>query len=98
MPQFAVRCPLDEADLNHDFGTRPVHAKLGQPRRLGERRSRYFERVESTSKIQQQFGVEAGAELAGEDEIILIEVPDQQGTEADAGTLRIGESADNQLL
>ena len=57
-----------------------------------------LERVEPRAQVEQQLGVEAGADLAGEHEIVLFEVADQQRAQADARALRIGEAADDELL
>ena len=57
-----------------------------------------FDGVEALSQIQQQLRVEAGADLAGEDEVAAFVVADEQRAEPDARALRIGEPADDELL
>ena len=54
--------------------------------------------IELRAQVEQQLGVEAGADLAGKDEVVALEVADEQRTETDARALRIGEAADDQLL
>src|SRR5207253_4231278 len=54
--------------------------------------------IEPRAQIEQQLRVEAGADLAGEHEFVLLEIPDEQRAEADAPPLRIGEAADDELL
>jgi hypothetical protein len=45
-----------------------------------------LEGVKALSEIEQQLRVEAGADLAGEHEVVAIVVADEQRPEADAGT------------
>ena len=54
--------------------------------------------VQPVAQIQQQLGVEPGADLAGEHEIVGLEVADEQCAQADPAALRIGEPADDELL
>ena len=42
--------------------------------------------------------IETRADLAGEDEVVAIEIADEQRAQADAAALRIGESADDEFL
>ena len=98
MAQLAVHRPLDERDLHDDLGPHPVRAQARQPDGLGERRLRDLERVQPRAQIEQQLRVEAGADLAGEDEVVPLEVADEQRAQADARALRIGEPADHELL
>src|SRR5439155_5580075 len=98
MPQLAVHGPLDEGDLHDDLRARPMRAQAGQPLRARERRRRDLDPIEPRAQIEQQLRVEAGADLAGEHEIVLLEIPDEQRAEADASALRIGEAADDELL
>ncbi len=39
-----------------------------------------------------------GADLAGEDEVVALEVADEQRAESDARALRVGEAADDEVL
>ena len=98
MAQLAVHGPLDECDLHDDLGPHPVRAQARQSRGLRERRLRDLESVEPGTQVEQQLGVEAGADLAGKDEVVAVEVADKQRAETDAAALRIGEAADNKLL
>ena len=70
----------------------------GRPTGLGERGFGDLDGIEARAQFQQQFRVEPGADLAGEYEIVLLEISDKQGAQADPPALRIGESADHQLL
>ena len=49
-------------------------------------------------QIQQEPGVEAGADFSGKDEIAAFVVADEQRAKADARALRIGEPADDEFL
>ena len=57
-----------------------------------------LQRVEPRAQLEQQLGVEAGADLSREDQVVAVVVADEQRAEADARPLRIGEAADHQLL
>ena len=98
MPQLVVAGPLDERHLHDDRRPHPVRAQLRQALRDRERRLRDLDRIETLAQIEQQLGVEAGADLSGEHEVVAFVVADQQRAEADARALRIGEAADHQLL
>src|SRR5262245_3783410 len=98
MPKLAVHGPLGESHLHHDFGTHPMNA---QPRKTGafrEWRSLRLETIEPFAQVEQHRRVEAGAELAGKDEVAALEVADQQCAEADPCALGIREAADDKLL
>ena len=58
----------------------------------------HLEHVELPPKVEQQLRVEAGADLAGEDEVLAVEVAHEQRAEADARSLRVGKPADDKLL
>src|SRR5215467_10944735 len=98
MAQLAVCGPLDERNLHDDFGSHPVCANARQSFGFREWRVWDLELVQPSTKRQQQFRVEAGADFAGEDEIILIEVAYEQRAETDAAALRICESANDEFL
>src|SRR5687767_10925397 len=98
VPQLVVLRPFDERHLHDDLGPHPMRAQARQADGLRERRLCHFECVETPPQIEQELGVETGADLAREHEVVAIVVTDQQGAQADAGALRIGESADHQLL
>src|SRR5687767_4637050 len=98
MPELAVHGPLDETDLHDDGRSDPVGAETGKALGLRERRLRDFERVEPRAQVEQQLCVETGADLAGKDEVLSFVIADEQGAEADARALRIGEPADYELL
>src|SRR5688572_16677027 len=98
MPQLAVYGPFRERDLHDDFGLDPMGSDLRQPYGLGERRGRLLDPIEPLTQVEEQGVVEAGSDLAGEDEVVRFEIPDEQRAEADARALRIGEPADDQFL
>ena len=72
--------------------------RRGRPVALRERRRGDLERVEPRAQVEQQLRVEARADLAGEHEVVALEVADEQRAQADARALRIGEAADDELL
>src|SRR3954465_4465760 len=98
MPQLVVHRPFDERHLDDDLRADPVGAEARYPRGFRERRLRDLERIQARAKVEQQPGIEAGADLAGKHEVVALDVPDEQRTEADTSALRIGEAADRQLL
>src|SRR5215216_6464871 len=98
MPQLAVDRPFNEGDLYDDLGTDPMRAYARQPDAPSERRLRDLEHIQPCAQLQQQLVVETGADFSGEDEVVGLEVADEQRAEANAAALRIGESADNELL
>src|SRR5262249_14438350 len=98
MAELAVRCPLDECNLHNDLGRHPMGAKAWQSFGFSEWRFWDLELVEPRTKLQQQLRVEAGADFAGEDEIIPIEVSHEQCAETDAAALRIRESSNDEFL
>src|SRR5262245_3527699 len=98
MPQLTVHRPLDESHLHHDLRMYPVRTKLRQALGSGERRLWDLDRIESLSEIQEQLRIEAGADLSREHEVVSVVIANEQGTQTDARTLRIGEAADDELL
>src|SRR5690349_3766632 len=98
MTKLPMAGPLNESDLDDDLGADPMRAETRQADGFGEGRLRYFERVELLAKLTQQLRVEAGADPARENEIIAVVIADQQGAEADALSLWIGETTDDELL
>src|ERR1044071_964670 len=98
MPQLAVSGPLDERGLHADFRAHPMRILARQAGSLGEGWRRLRDRVETRAQLQQEFRIEAGAELSREHEIIAFVIADQQRAETDARAARVGESADDELL
>src|SRR5687768_18383156 len=98
MPQLPVPGPLDEADFDHDLRTDPVSPQPRQALRPGEHGLRDLELVEARPQTQEQLRIEAGANLSRKDEVVVLVESDQQRAEPDAAALRIGETADHQLL
>src|SRR6476661_3805978 len=111
MTELSVPRPLDEPDLDDDVGTDPM-AVTGQARALRERRLLDRQSVETCSQIEQQPGVEASADLAGEHEVVTVlrlvlrtprawlrgVVTDEERAESDACALGVREPADHELL
>ena len=66
---------------------------------FGEGRPREISSASSRARsVEQQLRVEAGADLAGEDEVVALEIADEQRAQADPAALRVGEPADHELL
>src|ERR1051326_6105587 len=98
MAQLAVHGPLNEGNLHHDFGLRPMRMNPWQPLGFRERRSRDLELVQPRTQVQKQLRVEAGADFTGKHKIIPLEVAYEQRAETDAAAPRICESADDEFL
>ena len=98
MAQLSMDRPFDEARLHDDFRPDPVRAEPWQSLALRERGRWHLEGVELRPKLAQQRRIETGAQLSREHEIVTVEVADEQRTETDARSLRIGEPAHDQLL
>src|SRR3954466_12719415 len=98
MAELSVYGPFDESDGDDDFGTHPVGAQPRQAVRPRERRLRDLDRVKPAPQIEQQLRVEAGANLTCERELSMVVVADQQRAQSDAGSLRIGETADDEVM
>src|SRR6187431_2254307 len=97
MAHFAVRSPLEERDLDHDFGPNPVRF----PWQIGALREwafRLLQGIQPRAKVQQEFGREAGADSPGEAEILPFEVANEEGAEANARTSRRCEPTHHQFL
>src|SRR5687768_15826325 len=97
MPELPVCRPLDEADLDDDLGAHPV-CHPWKSDELRERPLGDLESVEPGAKIEQQSGVESRADLSSEDEVAVLVVADQKRAEPDTFPLRIGKSADDEVL
>ena len=96
--QLAVPRPLREPDLRHHRRLRPVHARPGQVAHA-ERRRVPLDRRKLAVQAAQRPGVEPGPDLPGVDELAgRVVVAEQQGAQPDAGALRVGEAADDELL
>ncbi len=98
MPEFVVRCPLDERDLHDDRGLHPVHALLRQSLGARKWRRRDLDRVQRTTELDEERVVEARPDFAGEDKVVAVEISDHQCAQSDACTARIREAADDELL
>src|SRR5207248_10939946 len=83
--------------LHDELGTNPVRAAR-QSAALRERRLRDLGAIEARAQLAQEPGVEPGAHLAGEDEVVAGEVADQERPQSDAAALGVGEAADDKLL
>src|SRR4051812_8651469 len=98
MAKLLVHGPFDERDLHDDLRDDPMHPDARQSFRASERRPRNFDGVESRAQIEEECRIEARADLAREDEIVSLEIAHEQRSQADAPTLRIGESAYDKVL
>src|SRR5262245_51484619 len=98
MAQLSVSGPFDKRYLHNDLGTNPMCAHSRQASALGKRRPGLFDLVEPTPQIEQELGIESGADLAGKEQVASFKVADEQRAEANASALRIGVAADHQLL
>jgi hypothetical protein len=98
MAQLAVHRPLDERHLHDDLRPHPVSSNARKARSLGEGRCCNLDCVETPPQLEQELGVESGPDLAGEDEVLILEIADEQRAEADTRTLRIGVTTDDQFL
>ena len=76
MPQFAVDRPFDERDLHHHLRPHPVRPDAWQSDGFRERACGISMSVQPRAQLEQQFRVEAGADLAREDEVLPFEVAD----------------------
>src|SRR5438477_2567501 len=75
-----------------------MRAKARQPRATRERRCRNLQPVQARAQLQEELGVEAGADLAREDEALPFEVAHQQRAQSDARASWLGEPTNDQLL
>src|SRR6185503_20065935 len=98
MSQFAVRGPLNETDMDHDLGFHPVGTQTRQTFGFRERRLWNFDLVEPGAEIQKQFRVEAGSDLARENEVVVLVMTDEERAKTDSLSLRISETADEKIL
>src|SRR6185369_14994379 len=98
MAKLAVFGPLNETNLHFNFRTHPVRAHARQTDSFRERRLGYFHVIQARAQIEQEFGIEAGADLSGEDEVVALVMSNQQRTESDAFSLRIRKPTDDEVL
>src|SRR4249920_1029958 len=96
--QLAVHRPLDKGNLDDDLGAHPMCAHAWKADGLREWRFRHLEGVESGAEVQQQLRVEPRADLPGEHELVVLEIPDEQCPQPDSAALGVSESADDELL
>ena len=83
MAKLAMRRPLDESDLDDDLGPHPVCGR-GKPSATVNGVCRDLQRSSRARSSSSIFRVEAGADLAGEYELIAVEVADEQRAETHA--------------
>ena len=83
MTQLAVPRPFGKRHLDDDARLDPVGADPGQTGSHREWRCRLLSGVEPRPQVEQQLMVEAGANLAGKDEVAAVVLTNQQRTEAD---------------
>ena|ERR1043165_6240306 len=67
--KLVVFRPLNEADLHDDLRAHPVRAQAREADGFGEWRLLDLQCVELAAQVEEQFVVEAGADLAGENEV-----------------------------
>src|SRR6185295_10282851 len=97
MTQPGVRRPLGELDLRDQLGTDPVRALVGL-RPLLERALLRLERLQELHHLCQLLLVEAGAGVAGIDQVGAFVDAEQQRAEVRARAARLGPAADDELL
>ena len=96
--KFPVGGPFAEAHLGDQARPHPVHAGSRQAAAV-ERRPVLLQAGQPAMQAVQGLPAEAGADLAGVDELMTrVVVAKQQGAEAGAGSSRIGEAADDEFL
>src|SRR5438034_6703542 len=98
MPELSMHRPFNEADVHNNLRTHPMCPQARQPDSFGKWWLRYLQMVQLCAQIQKQFGVEAGADLSGEDEVVSFKVTNQKRPEANTLALRIGEPTHNEFL
>src|SRR5262245_43852527 len=97
MAELAVSGPLDEAYRDAYFRAHPVGAQSWKPCAFRERRTFDLECVQPRAQMKKHRGVEAGADLAGEDEVGPIVEADEKRAETLTRSLRVGEAADHEV-
>ena len=96
--QFPVGRPFAEAHLGDQAWLDPVHTGPRQPAAV-ERGMVLLQRGQRRMQAVQRSLAESGADLAGVDELVTgVVVAQQQRPEPGAGTLRVGEAADDKFL
>src|SRR3954451_6239409 len=90
--------PLREADLRDELRADPVHPRGARLDRLVERRRWNLQRLEPRAQRHERRRVDPRAHLARVAQRARLVVADQQRAEAEAGALRFGEAADDDLL
>src|SRR6202020_3221707 len=91
--------PFAEADLGDELGLGPVHPALAGQVSALERAAVLLYRAQLGVQQVQGLLVEPGPHLARVDQVpVTVVVAEQQGAEAGAGALRVGDPADDQLL
>ena len=98
VPKLVVIRPLNEADLHDDLGLDPMGAQAREADCFSKRRLFDCDLIELASQVEQKVCIKAGADLAGEDEIIAVVITNQQSAQADSFALGIGEAADYEFL
>jgi hypothetical protein len=98
MAEFAVDGPLGEGHLHDNFRADPMRVAAGEPDSFRERRLRDFEPIQSSAQLCQKLRVKPGADLAGEHEVLFLEVPHQQSAESGAAALWVREAPNHEFL
>src|SRR5439155_22669085 len=100
LPQEIILRPFTKGDFGHEARLDPMH--IGPPRQVPvvKRTALLAQLIQAPAQIEQGLVRETGTDLAGINQplAVIAVVADEQGAEADARPLRIGEAADHELL
>src|SRR5262245_14904733 len=98
VPSLPIGRPFAEAHLGDQAGLHPVHTGPRQAAAV-ERGPVLFQGGQPGMQAVQGLPVEAGADLAGVDELVAgVVVAEQQGAEPGAGPAWVSEAADDEFL
>src|ERR671934_1039369 len=95
LAQLPIAGPLLERDLCDELRPRP--RRIAHARRRIERRPFGAERRQRAPELGERLRREAGADLAGVAEPVVVVEPDEERAEVRAGALRRREAADDEL-
>src|SRR5262245_5211299 len=99
LPQQAVLRPLAERDLRDELRFHPMDRLA--PRRIADGKGilRRFNLIKSVAQVEERLARVASPDLPRVCETAeFVVVAGEKRAEADAGTLRVGEAADDKLL
>ncbi len=98
MAQPAVGRPFGELDLADQIRPSPVRAAATVGRDLVEGHGRKRAVVQQPAYVQGDFIVEAGADLAGIDQLFLGIIAQQERSDPSPAAFRLGKAADDEFL